>query len=594
MLAGLWALVRSALGAMGGYERLWLFGGLPQSRFTSMAMLTGTLRLRGGLAHVGHDEQVFNGAAYTNWGFGVPLLELPFHAVARHLARYPSKFFPDRAIYFFYLLLLLPLLWAAFDKLLARRGQGGGSRLGRHALSWSATLLVLTCALYPVMSCRFLIYEETVAYLTVFELLAVSAYVFARDSWSAPSVAAIAAAAGMGLLIRPTGFGYMGVWGLLVLLEARRARPVAVFAAAAAPFVGFWLYSNWVRSGSPVSFGLGNSLPWFPYHTPLLRFGSRCADTAGHALETATLLFRGFFVTLNDPPAPLPPLYGAAPLPPPDPWTKRCHFEWEARSPDAQSFHLDPFLGIAVLGVLVWILARHLARRDRRPAVYVPFLAMAVMFAGYVASAAGFSWRYAADFWPLIVLAAVHHVRALRPEANRALGLPLALALGATSVACYARTIEPAVSTLDMYDPNGPKTTPAAMWDDFEKARNDKDGALPSRYKCGDPAPWPFHNGQGWKADCTVDTFTNLFLGIPAKGRDYRYLLKLTTTGMSASTLRVYVNGGIYTAQRDGEGYWLVVPIHRERFTSPIVMTTIEWTRELEPQGGRLLSVELS
>ena len=46
----------------------------------------------------------------------MPLLQLPFHAIARHLSSLPNGFFPDRAIVFVYLAVAVPLLWAGLDR----------------------------------------------------------------------------------------------------------------------------------------------------------------------------------------------------------------------------------------------------------------------------------------------------------------------------------------------------------------------------------------------------------------------------------------------------------------------------------------------
>ena len=80
-LLGTLALLLTAWVCM--YGKIWSFEGKNAHRFTAQAMLTGTLRMRSMITHVGHDEQVYNGAVYTNWGFGVPLLQMPFHALAR-------------------------------------------------------------------------------------------------------------------------------------------------------------------------------------------------------------------------------------------------------------------------------------------------------------------------------------------------------------------------------------------------------------------------------------------------------------------------------------------------------------------------------
>src|SRR5271156_3289706 len=74
LLGGLWVFYHYSLIAFGGREKLWLFEKMEAHRYTAMSIITGTLKLRAGLSKVGHDEQVFNGAVFTNWGFGVPLL----------------------------------------------------------------------------------------------------------------------------------------------------------------------------------------------------------------------------------------------------------------------------------------------------------------------------------------------------------------------------------------------------------------------------------------------------------------------------------------------------------------------------------------
>jgi hypothetical protein len=609
LLVGLDVLARTALRAMGGYDRLWLFERMNQSRYTAMAILTGTLRLRNGLQHVGGDEQVYNGAGYTNWGFGVPLLETPFHLYAwRHIAQYPSKFFPDRAIFFFYLLVLIPVLWAAFDRLLAMRERAfapGAARVRRHLLSWSATLFVLGCTLYPLMSCRFLIYEETIAYMVVFELFALSAYIFAQPAWGSAAVAMLGAAAGVGLVVRSIGLLYLGLWGMLVLLQSRRAKPVLVYAAVAAPFLVFWLYSNTVRSGSPFALGYSNSLPGYAYHLAVVRFGNRCGDTKDHFFEAAWRLFRGLFLNVNDPPGPLPPLPSAHPVhPPPTPepslWLKQCHFDFELRPPAGQVYDLEPLLGTGVLLLLGWILAHYLARRERRLSLYLPFATFAVLFCAYAKGVPGLAWRYEGDFWPFVVIACAQYANWLPRGAARTVGLPLALVFALWAYTSLVRDVDPALATLEMIDPNDPATPRTAMWDDFTNSRYSLDPPLPSSVRCGDRLGWPFRNGQGWSSSwggpgCTVDPATMVYLGVPRK-RDGRYALRFNTRGVRSSELRVNVNGRIYTAHRSaGDEFSVPVDIKYEALTSPIVMTTIEWTTAFDPPPGvELLSIELT
>jgi hypothetical protein len=577
LAAGLWALLKWSLAAFCGSDRLWLFTLTPYHRFTSMAMLGGTLRLRNALFKVGHDEQVFNGAGYTNWGFGVPALQLPFHALAARLpASFPSRFFPDRAIYFFYLAAMVPFLWAAFDHLLAMRTGVEGGRLRRHALSWSAVLLTLTSTLYPLMSCRFLVYEETLSYFIVFELLAVGAYLFALPSWHTAPVVGMGAAAGMGLLVRPTGLLYVGIFGALVVLGSRRREVVAVFAAALAPFALAWSYGNWVRTGSPFAMGLSNSLPFFEYHTPMLRFGSPCVNTGQHLLQATARLFRSFFIALP------------ADTDDPFSWMRRCHFDFETRPPGSESYAQEPFFGVGVLIVLGWMVLHHLARRERRLAVYLPFAGLAALFGAYALLGAGFVWRYVGDFWPLIVLACVEYVRLLPVAANRILGLRLALVLAALSAAAYVRQIKPAEITVQTLPPD----RVATQWDAFNDSRWAMDPRVPSHLDCGDRLAAFVNNGLGWSPGCTVSTFTNVYLGVPSK-EDDGYTVRFQVEGVTDPALRVYVNGRIYTALRSGSTYAARVHIHYGALTSPTVVATIQWTRGLEPPRIKLRSIEL-
>ncbi len=512
---------------------MWTFEAYDRIRFTSMAMLDGTLKLRNGVLLADRDEQVFNGATYTNWGFGAPLLQMPFHAVARWVWRLPWRFFPDRTIFFVYLVLLTPVLWAAFDRLLASHRRLAAARWTRHALSWSAVLLVLSRVFFPLMSGRFLMYEETISYMMLCEVLAVAAYVFATPSWGVGPVLLLGAAAGMGLLTRSTTLAYVGMWAVLVLLEGRTRKSLAAFLTGLAPFLGFWVYSNRVRSGGPFSFGYTNGNTSWDYNLFVQRFGNPCTVTVAHTLRAAGRLFRAMFITASDPPAPLPPLPSSG-LPPPEPttpWYVSCHDGWELRPPDVQSYHLDAFLGPVVLALLAWIFASYLARRERRLSVYVPFLVLAAIFFAFAREVLGFGWRFVGDFWPLLVLIGVQYVRTLPSRADRALGYPLAAIFVLASSAIYTREIEPALSTIQLIDPHGSATPTLAMWDRYVASRDEKDPPLPNKYECGEASKPPFDNGLGWLKECGVLTMTNVFLHVPERRADDHYRLRFDTEG---------------------------------------------------------------
>jgi len=115
-----------------------------------------------------HDFEFHNGALYTHWGYGVPLLQMPFHLLATAFSSGPGFHpFPDRAIFLFYLLLGTALFWLALRRLAER-----GFRLGEwagSALATASTAFFLTYGLYWLVSMYFGVYEATVAYLALAE-----------------------------------------------------------------------------------------------------------------------------------------------------------------------------------------------------------------------------------------------------------------------------------------------------------------------------------------------------------------------------------------------------------------------------------------
>jgi hypothetical protein len=573
LAVGYLALLRIGAAAFGGLGKIWAFSPMDQHRFTAMALLTGTLRLRWGLLRVEGDEQVHDGAVFTNWGLGIPVIQAPFHAVA-HWLKMPTGFFPDRTIFFLVLAAVTPLVWAAFDRLLVPRV---GASLRRHALSWIAALLTLSCCVFPLMACRFLIYEETLAYFVLVELAALSAYVLVCERWPPLGVAGLAALAGLGLLVRPTGVFYATAWGLLVVLGARRVRPAAIYAGAIVPFAGLWALFNRVRTGSFFSLGFGNTLPAREFHTPIERFGSACFDEHGHVLEAAWRLFRALFVEV-----PLPS----------GTWLDACHFAFEVKPAAGDSDMRAPFIGPVALLVLVTALVWQLGGRRRSLAALVPYAMIGALFVSYTTRGQGFVWRYAGDFWPFILLACVQLVSALPARFDRRFGLPLAAWLAAAAAGQYVLHVRPWAPSSDTLNPH----SRAVLWDHFTTARYQMDKPLPSRLLCGEVPAAPLHNGQGWfqhaSSECAVDTFTNVFLGVPF-APDGAHVLRIVTEYSTAQAVRVYVNGVILVATRNGDAFELPLKIPEGSLESPAVMVTIEWTRTLSPPQLHLLMIEL-
>jgi hypothetical protein len=475
-ILGLGVLGRECLHAHGGREHLLQYSAHVAHKFTAQAMMHGSLALHRGLLGVTvNDEQVYNGAGFTNWGFGVPLLQIPFHAaVPLFRSAITSRFFPDRLIFFIYLAGLLPLLWTALQRATATVPSRLPAPLSTWFYSWAITLLILAYAIFPLIAFRFIVYEETMAYFVVAQLYALSTYIRFLQSKKTFWLCSTAIAAALGLLIRPTGLPYLGLWGALIVLRDRRWRTAALYGAAAAPIVAFWLWSNWAKGGTPLNFGYQNGLPEFSFHYPMIRFGYRCAELESNHWPAMKGLFESFFVK----------------IPEPTPLLNECHFIFETHSPGD-----NPFFPPAVLVLLCGSLLYRVVRREWRLEYYLPHLTFVALFFAFVRNGFGFSYRYVGDFWPLVALILAQLAPALRLDRRHYLSLGLALGCVFYSAVVIERDVEPVVNSIEVVD--GARMV--EIDEEYRRIAATEQPMLPTRVKCGELLPpWPRANGKGW------------------------------------------------------------------------------------------------
>jgi hypothetical protein len=569
-VAGVFALAWVSLAAFGGFGHLFQYSAHPVHKFTARAMMHGALNLRRQIMGVGHDEQVYNGAGFTNWGFGVPLLQIPFHAVVPLLRRWiKAAYFPDRLIFFTYLVALLPLLWMGVHRMLFHDGRRTSRQAGAWIASWCVTLLVLAYSLFELISFRFIVYEETIAYFVVFQLLAIALYARFIESKDARWAAALGVAASIALLVRPTGLPYLAMWGALVALHAWRRRPVVAFVGAALPGVSFWCFSNWIRSGAIFSLGYQNANPAYPIHYQMVRFGSRCASTGPRLLEVCRELFESLFVA----------------LPSPSPLLADCGLMFESRLPGEQ-----PYLPSALLLVFAISVFWCLMRAESRVAYYVPHAMLVALFCAYVHAAAGLAWRYAGDFWPVFVLIGLQELRRLKIEKAETLyGLAIACVFAASFQ--MIDVVFPALHTLEVTGQSGM----IALETEHAFEQSLPQPPLPTRIACGDPLPsWARGDGVGWAGNCAVAVASNVYLGVKPN-KNSRYKLRFEVDHPTDPTLNVFVNGRNYVAHLRGADYEADVAIDGRRLRSPVVMASVEWSPAgaLSPEHLRWIELEI-
>ncbi|MGC8495519.1 MAG: hypothetical protein ACP5SH_27730, partial [Syntrophobacteraceae bacterium] len=206
------------------------------------------------------DEQLYNGSVYSNWGIGIPLLQIPFHLVWRALhGAGQFGLFPDAWIFWFYYTGMAILLNHSIVALLRDRFSCSAKSAAWQWLIGSVltvSILIFTLAWLVVL--RFAVYEETVCYFIVAQLYGLAFYVnyirrptFFWAAW-------LGLAVGVGLLIRPTGIFYVPVWALCIYWPQKKHWNLLVYAAVFFPSGIIWGVTNFIRSGGVFNPGLRN------------------------------------------------------------------------------------------------------------------------------------------------------------------------------------------------------------------------------------------------------------------------------------------------------------------------------------------------
>ena len=277
-------------------------------RYQTNALLLGHLALRDSPAQHLHDW-AWNDGAHQVFGLGVPLLRLPFEAVARIF----HQSFPDRLVFL--------LLHFVTGVAIITAAWGVESIF----LPLSALILFLLNPhlLQLVGGNRFYVYEEAIAYNVLWAVLGL---VLALKCMTGPVPAKgrgrplwliFAFVAGFSILIRPTGF----LWGSLsfmIFLWHRRKAGVILGPACALFLTGplLALLTNELRFGTPWSFGhplalmdrpaLIYSMRWgYPFQSePFFRaarelFGGLWMDSDISKWRSVTDRYREFYFRID-------------------------------------------------------------------------------------------------------------------------------------------------------------------------------------------------------------------------------------------------------------------------------------------------------
>ncbi len=537
-------------------------------KLMSLALLEGKLYYPYSPAFgVDNDYQMFNGAVFTNWGYGVPFLQAPFHEVAKLYASVGGlALFPDRIIFFFYYTVSALYVYFALNTYAVSRGYPNG--ILRHVAIGGAILWIYTATLYWLVSYRYLVYEETEAYFVLFQINCIASWLLFKVTGQARYLYLLGASAGMGTLIRPTGVLYDLVYGLAVI-DKRYFQSFWRYVAGSFPFIAAFLLINHYKSGRFLALGINNSNPgWDVTYAPV-RFGSTCPHSLRGASEVAQSLFFNLFIgprSVSD-------------------FLSGCGFTLENATKVSPPFIHWGFTAF-LLFYIYWIV-RHKAV-DLEAAT--PLLGLAAMFGAYVyVLGEGFAYRYADDFLPFYILMAA--VLIVRFKARLHFGSLLALgALAAASVAfAFVTVVTPQLVSITksgdpLYPGNGSGwwgTLPLNHWNKYDIA------PLPTTRTCGDrPLSLP-HDKFGWNSKCDAAAFVNVFMAVPA-GSEVHHKLVFDLQG--AMPDKIYINGGYYTPSG---GASVAFDADPRAMVTPNILVSFMWTNPGPFQKTRLYKVSI-
>jgi hypothetical protein len=213
----------------------------------------------GRLAPISHPEGGWydyvwgRGGLHTNWGLGLPILGVPFHAVAR---LFGAPGFPDHARF----LILYAITMALLTRALHRTARSEPTALIASAAAAGFVLVFPTFV--GLIEARFLIYEQTIAVGALWNVLLLAGILALLERSTTPRLMAVCAAAAFTTFIRPT----LAVYGLttaalgLFIAHRRglRLRGLVAGASAGAVVAALYLVGNYVRFGAAFDPGYAN------------------------------------------------------------------------------------------------------------------------------------------------------------------------------------------------------------------------------------------------------------------------------------------------------------------------------------------------
>jgi hypothetical protein len=355
----------------------------------------------GRLAPVSHpsggwyDYMWGRGGMHSSWGLGVPILAIPFHAVAR---LFGAPDFPDHARFLVLHAITVVLLARA---LYVSSGKEPSSLVASGA---AAGFFLLSPTFVGLVAARFANYDQAIAVAALWSVVLLTGILALVERSTVPRLTVVCAAAAFAPFFRATMAAYGLTTVALALAIAHRRgigrRGLIAGAGAAAAVAALYLLGNEIRFGSPFEAGYAN-LASERFVNRLTRWGVSFAMQPWHsaARELYATLFRleplGSDVIANTP-ASVPA--SIAPYALGERWR-------EYYSPTFDLWVLAAW--IATFGVVAWRLVQgaawrgdHDAAKERATIVGLWALPPSIVLFAFYAKLGNLATRYCVDFYP--------------------------------------------------------------------------------------------------------------------------------------------------------------------------------------------------
>ncbi|MEC8086119.1 MAG: hypothetical protein VX096_04070 [Pseudomonadota bacterium] len=231
---------------------------------------------------LGGDLHFYNGVYYSAWGLGIPFLQLPFHYMSMMIF---DEIFPSTIIFIVFACVTALILFKFF------------TRYQSSMSSFIATLIVIYFSLYWLIAYRFLVYEQTTAYFSLFIINALVYFIKLEEDKDKKNIPFLVLNLFIAIMIRPTGI-FIALFFFLYLFVKHKSYLVDYVKFFFLPALIFMFFA-YEKSGGIFPAGIGTIHAGIKDELFYNRIGAPCypGTTIDIYLERFLQFFRAFFIT---------------------------------------------------------------------------------------------------------------------------------------------------------------------------------------------------------------------------------------------------------------------------------------------------------